>query len=191
MKEIELFINEEGEWCDRISLVENPAIMSDFMAFAAVKQNFTTDHERHIITGAVMVPDMRIYRNDEHGEYMVYFSAETIEKIAHKWIREDMSAAFNLDHTTDTRKVNVIESWLKSDMSADKSVALGLPGDLPVGTWFISAKVDDESIWQQIKAGAFNGFSIQGIFHTEQPQEDISDEEFLQAIQDELMKHRQ
>lgn len=179
-KVIELFIDDIGEWCDKIALVENPAIESDFLAFSKVRENFTADEEKHVITGAVMVPDFKIIRYDENDQpYYVFFSRETIEKISQRWLKEDMNKAFNIEHLFDTSGVSIVESWLKSDMSADKSVAVGLPANLPVGTWFISCKVDNADVWQSIKDGDFKGFSIQGWFHQN---DDISDEELMSAL---------
>ena len=36
--------------------------------------------------------------------------------------------------------------------------------DLPDGTWFISAKVNNDAIWSKIKAGEVRGFSVEGNF---------------------------
>ncbi len=58
--------------------------------------------------------------------------------------------------------VTVVESWIKEG-DADKSIALGM-NELPDGTWFIGAKVEDDSVWNDIKAGKVRGFSIEGYF---------------------------
>jgi hypothetical protein len=58
--------------------------------------------------------------------------------------------------------VTIVESWLKEGDS-DKSLALGL-SDLPNGTWFIGAKVDDDNVWNEVKSGNIRGFSIEGMF---------------------------
>ena len=36
--------------------------------------------------------------------------------------------------------------------------------DLPDGSWFGSYKVDNEAVWNEIKAGTFKGFSVEGMF---------------------------
>ena len=34
----------------------------------------------------------------------------------------------------------------------------------PKGTWMCSMKIEDEAIWQKIKDGKLNGYSVQGYF---------------------------
>lgn len=154
----------EGEPLTDISLVNSPATESNWMCFA--KQNkeyhFSTD-DKHIITGAVMIPDKIIYRCDANGEYNVFFSADTIRKTAENYLKALKNNTFTLEHSDNTNKVSIIESWIK-DSDCDKSTALGL--NLPNGTWLISAKVNSPELWSEIKNGRFNGFSIAGSFRT-------------------------
>ena len=35
---------------------------------------------------------------------------------------------------------------------------------MPEGTWMVSLKVEDDQLWQEIKAGKYKGFSIEGLF---------------------------
>jgi hypothetical protein len=37
--------------------------------------------------------------------------------------------------------------------------------DAPDGSWFCSMLVENDEVWQQVKAGKINGFSIEGIFN--------------------------
>lgn len=159
MIEIELFATEEG--ITDISLVEYPAIESNWMCFAKDVKMYFADDERHIITGAVLIPDKRIYRNDENGEYDVFFSKDTIRSIAEKFLQNFKNKSFTLEHTDNTNDVTMVESWIK-EYDFDKSNAIGF--DLPVGTWFISAKIRNENLWKAIKDGVFRGFSVAGMF---------------------------
>ena len=160
MKTIELFIDENGEWIERISLVEDPAIESDFLCFGKEKLYFA-DEEKHIITGAVMIPDFKMWRNTNGGCW-VYFSEQTVRDCAYRFLKENRTHQFNLDHKTDTDDVYIIESWVKEN-ELDKSTALGFE-KMPKGTWFISCKVDSPELWNEIKSGEFKGFSIEGTF---------------------------
>ena len=147
-----------------ISLVEFPAIEEEFIALSKDKKQpiLLMNDERHMIYGAVLKPDFPIYRYDDiRGEYYIKFSRPTIEHLAQEFMkRQDRS--MTLDHETDTNKVDVVESWIKEDNEYDKSVALGL-GNLPIGSWIIGCKVNDENIWQSIKNGERNGFSIESL----------------------------
>ena len=55
-----------------------------------------------------------------------------------------------------------VESWIKEDQE-DKSTKYGY-GELPVGTWFVSMKVKNDQIWNKVKEGQLNGFSVSGFF---------------------------
>lgn len=154
MNTIELFINNIDDF--KVSLVDEPAIEQDFLAFSKEKLYFANE-EKHIIVGPVMIPEMRIARLDENKKpYYVYFTKETIEKIAHSFIREGRLDEFNLQHNSDTGKVHIVESWLTDGKDSRF--------DVPEGTWMIAAKVEDPDIWDSIKAGKFNGFSLEGTF---------------------------
>ena len=37
--------------------------------------------------------------------------------------------------------------------------------DAPDGSWFVSMLVENDEVWQQVKEGKINGFSIEGIFN--------------------------
>lgn len=164
MKEIELFINDDGEWVERISLVDEPAIDVDFLYFK--KDNETnyrfSNDEKRIITGAVMIPDKRILRYENNVPFFVYFSRDTIETISQRWLMENKNHDFNLNHSTEANGIGIVESWIKVDEN-DKSTFLGFQ-DCPVGTWFVSAKITNDDVWDEIKQGKFNGFSIEGMF---------------------------
>lgn len=181
MIEIELFTMDDG--ITDISLVEFPAIESNWLCFSKNdKPSFKLSaDERHIITGAVLIPDKRIYRNDINGEYDIYFSKDTIRSVAEKFLMNFKNKSFTLEHQDNTNDVTLIESWIK-EFSADKSEGLGF--DLPVGTWFISAKINSESLWNRIKSGEFNGFSVAGYFSSDNPEEAIlkEAEDFLNDI---------
>lgn len=153
----------EGSEIFAISLVEFPAIEEEFIALSKEKKQpiLLMDEEKHIIIGCVLKPDFPIYRYDDiRGEYYIKFSKNTIEHLSQEFIKRT-DKSITLDHESDTNKVEVIESWVKVDMEKDKSNVYGL--DVPVGSWLISCKVNDENIWQSIKNGERNGFSIESL----------------------------
>lgn len=170
MVDIELFALPDETITD-ISLVEYPAIEKNWLCFSKDKKEYVfSSDEKHIITGAVLIPDKRIYRNDASGEYNVYFSKDTIKRISEQFFSDFKNKSFTLEHGDNTNAVVITESWIK-ESDIDKSVQLGL--DAPIGTWFISAKVNNESLWQDIKSGKYQGFSIAGYFNTLTTEEQI------------------
>jgi hypothetical protein len=127
-------------------------------------QRFATDTEKHIVLGPAMIPEQKIFRKDALGNpYYVFFSPETIKMIAEKYMKNKYTDNNDLMHDgTAVKDIHVLESWIK-ESNNDKSSDFGY-GDLPVGTWFVSMKVNNPDVWKQIKEGKLNGFSVSGYF---------------------------
>lgn len=153
-----------------ISMVEMPAIEEDFIALAKQEEQkvFLESEEKHMVYGAVLVPDKDIYRNDGEKEFYLSFSKESIEKMSQDFMKEYRQHEVTLDHEDVANEVCVVESWLKSDLYKDKSVALGLNEQLPIGTWFAGMKVNNVEVWERIKAGELKGFSVESMIALEE-----------------------
>lgn len=153
-----------------ISLVEAPAIEEDFIALAKQEEEkvFLNKDEKHMVYGAVLVPDKDIYRNDGEREYYISFSTESIERMSQDFMKEYRQHEVTLDHEDTANEVCVVESWIKSDLYKDKSVALGLNQELPVGTWFAGMKVNNIETWERIKSGELKGFSVESMISLEE-----------------------
>lgn len=147
-----------------VALVDKPAIEKNFLAFNNNQLHFLADAEKQIISGPAMVADTLIYRRDQNGEYNVFFSADTIKQIALKFFKKDYHKNLNLFHdpTLSLQGVTIFNSFV-----SDKSMGIEPMAqfkDLPDGTWFISAKVENPEVWARIKSGEVKGFSVEGIF---------------------------
>ena len=60
--------------------------------------------------------------------------------------------------------------------------------NVPIGTWMISVKVNNDKVWQQVKAGEVKGFSIEGYFAEKletRPNEPVKDD--LSKIEDQYL----
>ena len=165
---IELFIDDKDQdnALDMISFVSAPAIEKDFMHFKEQKEKFEfkSDEEKRIVTGAAMIPNQEIIRMDaEDKPYFVYFTEETIEKAQEVFAKYGKTKSTNFEHKTGMRDVTVVESWIVTDPTNDKSNALGFK-DIPKGSWMVSYKVDNDDLWAKVKTGEVKGFSIEGVF---------------------------
>ena len=177
---VELFIDDENEYSgiDAISVVENPAIEEDFVALK--NQEFKlaeVDAEKRILMGPALIPNKPIYRKNEDKEYYIYFSKNTVKKASELFLMRGKQNNSTFEHQTPLQGMSVVESWLVEDDKQDKSRKYGL--DVPVGTWMVSMKVNNEEVWQEVKAGKIKGFSIEGYFadKIERPQDkSIKDE---------------
>ena len=165
-KVIELLLSEEEEaFLDSVSIVDKPAIERNFYYFATERPvEMWFNEDKMIVTGPAMIPYQRIPRTGDDGEmYFVYFSPDTIRLAADLFLKKNKASKNNVNHVpVYTDKLHVFESWIKESQN-DKSVDYGY-SDLPVGTWFVSMKVDDMETWQKIKSGELNGFSVEGAF---------------------------
>ena len=145
-----------------ISLVQDPAIEVNYVALSKEKplQILLEKEDKHIIVGCALVPDKPIYRRDGDEEFYIQFSAETIEKLAHNYLANDRVYSFSTDHKDVADDVYIIETWLKTSEN-DKSKDYDL--DVPIGSWMVMAKVENDEIWNRIKEGELQGFSIEAI----------------------------
>ena len=150
-----------------ISLVQEPAIESNFIYLSKEKpvQICLETNEKHIVMGAVLIPDKPIYRNQNGEEFYIQFSKETIEKLAHDYLANDRVHSFTKEHDDVAENIYVVETWLKTSEN-DKSKDYDI--DVPVGSWLMAAKVENEEIWQKIKAGEMNGFSIEAFVNLDE-----------------------
>lgn len=124
---------------------------------------FSAD-DKQIITGPAMIPNQYILRKDEMGNpFHVFFSEETIEKIAEKFFVNSNHNNTDINHNGELVQENtLLESWIIEDPKMDKSTAMGF--DLPKGTWMTSMRVNNKETWNKIKSGELVGYSVEGSF---------------------------
>jgi hypothetical protein len=170
----------DGAEVDFVALVDRPAIERDFLKFKEARSNFAIQsEERRIVSGALMLADTPIYRNDSNGEYYVTFTPGTIEKIAQKFFKKGYQSNVNLMHdgNQEVEGVTMFESWIK-DSSRGVAPMKGFE-DAPEGSWFGSFKVENEDVWDRVKSGEFKGFSVEGVFNYKKEKQPMSVEEAL------------
>jgi len=134
------------------------------MTFDKQQQFHFSEDEQQIVTAPAMVPNMLIPRRDAEGKlYHVFFSQETVRKIAAKFIEENKQHNTDINHDDNiTTNNTLLESWIVDDPDMDKSKTLGF--NVPPSTWMVTYKINDKETWEKIKAGELNGFSITGVF---------------------------
>jgi hypothetical protein len=163
---IELIIDEENEFSgiEAISVVENPAIEEDFIALKEHKEVklAEVDKEKRILMGAALIPNKKIFRKGEEDDYYIFFSEETVRKASELFLMKGNQNNSTLEHDIELKGMSVVESWIIEDEKKDKSRKYDF--DLPVGTWMVSVKVNNDDVWNQVKLGEVKGFSIEGYF---------------------------
>ncbi len=191
MKIVELILDEEQEesGIDAISIVESPAIESDFVALNNQEIRLAElDKEKKILLGALLIPNKPIYRNGEEGDYYIFFSKETIVKASQMYLKNGYQNNSTLEHKDTLKGLTLVESWIVEDKVNDKSRKYGL--DVPVGTWMGAVKVNNDEIWNEyVKSGKVKGFSIEGYFadKMERPKESIKEDMSEEKLAEQLL----
>lgn len=151
----------------KISLVDDPAVMSNFQAFDSHKKMLmyeVADEEKRLVRGVVMRADFPIFRRDkEMGEYYIIYKADTIRQMAEKYLVENRQNNVNLMHAADSDVdgVQMVQFFIK-DTSA--GVAPANFDEIADGSLFGEFHVTNDEVWEQIKDGTYKGFSLEGIF---------------------------
>ena len=162
-----------------ISLVEHPAIESNFIALKAdeIPVKLAKDEERRVVMGAVLIPDKPILRKDPKTkeEFYIYFSSDTIQNVAEHFLLRGNQSKATLEHEKSAAGITLVESWLVVDSEKDKSAYYEL--GYPAGTWVAALKVNNQEIWDNIKNGDILGFSIEGYFGMEMRDIDLKREQ--------------
>jgi hypothetical protein len=155
-----IMINEDDmtTGVDFISLVKDPAVEENWMAFSSVQFDFQAQKDKQMLFGVLMIPDKRIYRNDEKfGEYNVFFTKEDIEMVVKKFSKNNYNNNISFEHMGIQVKGTLVENFIiKKDMV--------VPGfeSIPVGSWMGCVYIEDESFWTNfVKNDIVKGFSIE------------------------------
>ena len=150
-----------------ISMVESPAIESDFVALSKEEEVkvFLESEERHMVYGAALIPDKDIYRNNGEQEFYISFTKESIEKMSQDFMKNYRQNEVTLDHEEMANDITITESWLVEDPYKDKANALGI--NVPKGTWMIGMKVNQIDVWDRVKSGELKGFSVESMISLE------------------------
>ena len=160
-------LSDEGCGIVRISLVDAPAVESNWQAFASVerKQLYkVADEDKHIIRGVVMRADFPIYRVSEIGqEYYIVYTADVIREMAEKYLKENRTNFVNIMHLDNSEVAGVqMVQWFLKDSA--KGISPEGFEEIADGSLFAEFHVVNEAVWKAIKQGEFKGFSLEGIF---------------------------
>lgn len=164
---------------EKVSFVDSPAIQRGWMAFNNQQRFKVQSEDRRIVSGALMVAGLPIYRRDESGEYYVSFTASAIQSIVYKFMKENRTKQVNEMHETDVDGVFLFESFI-----VDSTRGIRTPDgfdELPDGSWFGSFKVENDEVWKKVKDGTYTGFSVEGLF-TEDMEKNIDERVLAEVI---------
>jgi len=193
MEIIELLIDENKieSGINAVSVVESPAIEENFVALKKHEVELKEiDGEKRILMGAALIPNKQIYRKNGDKEFYIYFSEETVRKASELFLMRANQNNATLEHEKKMLDgMSIVESWIIEDEKQDKSAKYGF--NLPKGTWMISMKVNNDEIWNKVKAGEVKGFSIEGYFvdKYEMSLQETEEQEMIEKLKDLINKY--
>lgn len=169
----DLKLKDEAIGLRIMSMVGAPAIMLDCVKFGKVESVKFSMSENYIF-GPALVPDLLIYRNVGGKEFYLRASAETIKQFHLKACKDNAYKKLDFDHNQKLFQGVTIDTMFRTHPNMVTSV----PNyeDLPMGTLFIGAKVENQEVIDKINSGEINGWSIDAMFELE-PAETTTDKE--------------
>lgn len=150
-------INDDSIF-NNVSIVDYPAIEENFIQLSKQAEiKFSINKEKHTITGPVLIPDFPIYRRIDGREFYIKFTADTIKDYAIKFFKDKREDEGNIQHSWGVNGITFYESYL---LNRERNIAPKEFEDLPEGTWFLSARVENDDVWKLIADGTLKGFSV-------------------------------
>lgn len=185
-----VLITDDKLGIDKISLVEYPAVESNFLAFSKEEKKVLLsidNDEQRIITGVIARCDYPIYRNDDGYEYYITFDKDVIKQMAIKMLSDNKQNEVNIEHkpNTDVEGVEMLELYIKDSSRGISPVGFE---DISDGSLMATYKVFNDDIWSAIKEGTFKGFSLEGLFMMEKESEEDKTFNDIMQMLDELDK---
>lgn len=171
----DVLLNDAEDGMIKISLVDKPAVMSDFVAFdrqKSVQMYAVADSDKRLVYGVVLRADFPIYRrNKKLGEYYVLFKPDTIRAMAEKYLADGLQNETSTMHKTDVDGVQMVQYFIKD---TDRGMSPEGFDDIADGSLFAEFHVTNDDVWEKVKDGTFRGFSMEA-YYTLTPEESVTE----------------
>lgn len=160
-----VFNGEDNLGVTAISFVDYPAIGVDFLTMkedTPIKL-VLREEERRVIS-PVLLPEKLIYRRNETCEFYIKFSADVIDKLAWNYYIEDKLNNVTVMHNGLglIPGVECIDLWIIEDSNDVMYKTYNFSeSEVPVGSWCMDYKVNNQELWDNIKSGELRGLSIE------------------------------
>jgi hypothetical protein len=162
MKRYELQYKKGETGVFRMSTVESPAIGATLVMFDDESKLLEfADDEKQIIYSVAMRPNINIARKNINGEpAMVFYTEDTVSDLQQNFFKNNSHNGATINHDKNIRNdIYAFESWIVADPEKDKATLLGM--QVEKGDWVLGQKVDNPEVWQDVKSGKLQGFSIE------------------------------
>lgn len=154
---------EESDGIIRVSLVDMPAVQSDFMFFSAAKKPqlySVANEDKRLVRGVILRADYPIYRFEYGHEFYITFEKEEIKKLAERYLYDGRQNRVNLQHErdSDVAGVHLRQLFIKDTEAGVNPVGFE---DIEDGSLFGEYHVLNDEVWAAIKEGTYKGFSVE------------------------------
>ena len=158
--------DKEGMGMKIMSMVSDPAIMVSWAKFSDNEIKLSIqDEEQRIVFGPALIPNLPIKRAIMGQVFFVSIDEENILNTAIKFQKDGIANKADTNHDQNLLSgVTYFETFVTNP---DRVQVVKGFESLPMGTWFLSAKVENDAQWAKIKSGEITGFSIDANFSFE------------------------
>ena len=157
-------ILDENEGIDLMMLEAIAAEQLEGYTFDIPEERKDKLKEEKLIVAPAMIVDRLILRHDADTDeyYYGFFNEEDVANSAEGFQKYDFGKMFNINHDQDSfvDGVYLKDTWIIEDSEIDKAYYYGY--NLPVGSWMVSVKFENEQLYDEIVAsGKLNGLSVE------------------------------
>ena len=179
-----------------VSLVENPAFETEWLAFSKDKEEIDFQRLMFSVMGdemqrKVMVvicrADYPILRKKGNELIYVVFSKDVIKEMSQRFLANGFQNSVNIEH-----KENSFVDGVEMEQLFIKDINKGVDPqgfeNIEDGSLFAVYKVNNDEVWEGIKSGVWKSVSLEGLFKMVEAQEEMepkeTDKETIETFED-------
>lgn len=179
-----------------VSLVENPAFETEWLAFSKDKEEIDFQRLMFSVMGdemqrKVMVvicrADYPILRKKGNELIYVVFSKDVIKEMSQRFLANGFQNSVNIEH-----RENSFVEGVEMEQLFIKDVNKGVDPqgfeNIEDGSLFAVYKVNNDEVWEGIKSGVWKSVSLEGLFKMVEAQEEMepkeTDKETIETFED-------
>lgn len=179
-----------------VSLVENPAFETEWLAFSKDKEEIDFQRLMFSVMGdemqrKVMVvicrADYPILRKKGNELIYVVFSKDVIKEMSQRFLANGFQNSVNIEH-----KENSFVDGVEMEQLFIKDIEKGVDPqgfeNIEDGSLFAVYKVNNDEVWEGIKSGVWKSVSLEGLFKMVEAEEEMepkeTDKETIETFED-------
>lgn len=175
-KKIEIYeatLTDDAIGMYTISLVDDPAMEVDWMAFSkdtqsveneTLKLSILEDGMEHKVMVVICRADFPVLRKKDGELIYVVWKKDTIKTMAQRFLKNGYQGYVNIQH-----QENSYVDGVEMEQIFVKDVEKGIDPkgfeNIEDGSLFAVYKIENDEVWEAVKRGVFTAVSLEGLFH--------------------------